>query len=233
MTVEKMLDQSQCPWSNFEPGTIRFCEANLCSWISAPANTWSNLAYILVGLYVWREVRKDVSISQNTRSLGLIGPIAILIGVTSFLFHASFTFVMQVLDLSSMGLLSSLLLVLNLKRAGKLSQNKVVPFYLAINLIGVAMQIIFKGNIGIYLFALQICAALYFEFLLRNEKTNYRMYFWTLAVFALSYVFWLLDFHGIVCDPNNHFFQGHAVWHVINSICFFTLYRFYRQFVDS
>ena len=55
-TVPPMQDG--CPWSelsHFAPPNVKWCEAQVCGWIVEPANTWSNLAYILLGaLLLWR-----------------------------------------------------------------------------------------------------------------------------------------------------------------------------------
>ena len=41
-----------CPWSGFAPPDLKHCETNLAAWITTPANTWSNLAYIAVGVWL-------------------------------------------------------------------------------------------------------------------------------------------------------------------------------------
>ena len=41
---------AMCPWSDYAPATIAFCERRLCAWIVEPSNAWSNVAYVLVGL---------------------------------------------------------------------------------------------------------------------------------------------------------------------------------------
>ena len=38
------------------------------------------------------------------------------------------------------------------------------------------------------------------------------------------------DLTGIWCDPKNHYVQGHAAWHVLNSVSFFFIYKYFSQF---
>ncbi len=39
-----------CPWDSFAPATSRFCEDAVCGWIREPANTWSNVGFIVAGI---------------------------------------------------------------------------------------------------------------------------------------------------------------------------------------
>jgi hypothetical protein len=208
---------------------MKFCEENLCAWVAQPANAWSNLAYVLVGLYVWGSRR------SGTGAARLFGPLALAVGLTSFAYHASFTFVFQVADLGSMFLLSSLLLVLNLGRAGVRGGARLAGVYVAINVVSLALLVTVRGKVGLALFGGQILGALGLEAWLRlrgraraEPLRQDRYLALSLACFAASYVFWALDFFRLACDPSQHVFQGHAAWHVINSFCFILLSRYYR-----
>ena len=75
-----------CPWDALEPAAMHFCERELCGWITQPANTWSNLAYIIVGAWLIR-----LAFREGHRPLAAIGLIEILIGIGSFFFHMSST----------------------------------------------------------------------------------------------------------------------------------------------
>ena len=46
-----------CPWSGFTPPNVDWCEEELCAWIVNPADTWSNLAYVVLGLFMWWAAR--------------------------------------------------------------------------------------------------------------------------------------------------------------------------------
>jgi hypothetical protein len=223
-----MMPAAECPWSRFDPPTMKFCEENLCAWVTQPANAWSNLAYVLVGLYVWRSRQGGAGAAR------LFGPLALAVGLTSFAYHASFTFVFQVADLGSMFLLSSLLVVLNLRRAGVTDTRRLVFVYIVINAVSLALLVALR-KVGILLFGLQLLAALVLEVQLRRGGRARTERFrqdrdlaLALGSFAVSYVFWALDFFRLACDPSQHVFQGHAAWHVINSSCFLLLSRYYR-----
>ncbi|RMF19179.1 MAG: hypothetical protein D6761_00995, partial [Candidatus Dadabacteria bacterium] len=91
-------------------------------------------------------------------------------------------------------------------------------------------------DIGIAIFGVQAAAAAALEVPLalrarRNgQAVDYR-YFWILiGAFLLSLLFWILDITGLVCDPDNHWLQGHALWHITNSTCLYWMYRYGSQF---
>lgn len=228
-----MNEMTSCPagspWSGYAVATMRYCETNLCGWIAQPANTFSNLGFVIVGIGLAAlSARRD-----DARPLRLIGLIAIMLGLTSFAYHASSTFFWQFFDLASMFLFSTLLLVLNLQRLSVLSQRALVPAYVILNAVSMALLWMIKGKIGIVIFGLQLLAAFLIEGLVSMSsatRVNYREFWRTVYTFLAAYSIWLLDYTGTACSPDNHFLQGHAAWHLLNSLCFVFMYRFYRQF---
>jgi hypothetical protein len=52
-----------CPWHAgadlLGAPNIKWCEAALCGWISEPANTWSNVLYLVIGLVVYLQCRRS------------------------------------------------------------------------------------------------------------------------------------------------------------------------------
>jgi hypothetical protein len=217
----------QCPWDGWSPATIHYCEDNLCSWITQPANAWSNMGFVLVGIALVLRARR-----QNAAHLKLIGPIAIAVGITSFAYHASFSFAGQVFDLGSMYCLSALLIVMNAQRLGSLKAAQVPKVFAAL-VIGTTTLVVIFRVIGIPLFALQLATALELERRARaasSKKVDYRGFLFALGAFAAAFAFWILDFSRLWCDPRSHWIQGHAIWHVLDAFVFAGIYRFYEQF---
>src|SRR4051812_39077167 len=73
MPVPSMQDG--CPWSELShlaPPNLKWCEAQVCGWIVEPANTWSNLAYGLLGaaLLVARRDRLARTFGQAQLAVG-------------------------------------------------------------------------------------------------------------------------------------------------------------------
>ena len=100
-----------CPWSGWTPPNLKWCEENLCGWITTPANTWSNLAYLFVGILIIRECRGKPGDLRR-----MFGPITLFLGAASFLYHASYTWFFQFFDFVGMFLVIILMITLNLRR---------------------------------------------------------------------------------------------------------------------
>ena len=216
----------ECPWSSFLPPTIKYCEDNLCSYITQPSNTWSNLAFIFLGIYIILLNRND-----KIKYLAYIGPIALTTGIASFLYHASFTFLFQFFDLSSMYLFSTMILSINLRRANFISASKQNLTQLILLFCSMGLLYIFKP-FGIPIFGIQILLGFGLEFYLFKKSKRAVTYFFyklTLASLFIALAAWFLDFKRIICNPMNHLIQGHAVWHIFSSLCFLFLYKFYSQ----
>jgi len=228
-----------CPWDSFEPAAMHFCERELCAWIEQPANTWSNLTYVIVGL-----VLIALAFREGKRWLAVIGLIEIPLGLGSMVFHASSTHFGEVIDVGMMYLFSCYVLVFNFKRwlakrherslrGGTLmSGAQATALYLLLSGGSIAAVALFRGEIGIWIFAIQAWLAGDFETRIYRhyrDPISYRPLVGLVLTFAVAWGVWWLDLLEIACNPDNHFLQGHAVWHVLNAFCFVFLYRFYAQ----
>ena len=90
-----------------------------------PADTWSNLAYIVFGLWMMREARRG-----GRRDLALFGPASIAVGVFSGVQHASDTWMLQFFDFVGMFLFCFLVLTRNAERLGWIGAERRLAFYL-------------------------------------------------------------------------------------------------------
>jgi hypothetical protein len=213
------------PWYGWAPATMHFCEALTGGPMAQPCNAVSSLAFVAVGLYLFRLC--------SGRSLYRLFPVScVLVGVSSFLYHASWTFFFQVFDVSSMYMMSCLLLSFNAWRLGLLSSRRLPEAYAVLVAASIVVMVMLKGRSGETLFGIEIAAAAAMEALLlkRGSGARYGHFVRGLAVFLAALAVWVLDVKEIVCAPENHYLQGHALWHVLNALCFYFMYRFYRQF---
>ncbi len=210
-----------CFWGKFDPPTIQFCENNLCGVITQPANTWSNLAYIFIGIYLL--IKKPAS--------RITGWVAILIGISSFLYHASFTFLMQYFDLSSMFLYSAFFLTTNLCRIGIIKADQQTNAMFSIVLISMLLLYFFRMT-GIPIFAMQILTAVGIEIYIFRKNSfsaNYKFILIALALFLIAFGVWWLDLLKIFCNSDNHYFQGHAIWHLFTAFSIYYIDKFYFE----
>ena len=142
----RLLDYS---WEGWMPATCMpnrcFCERIRAGAIRQPVNTWSNLAFILVGLLVVGVAAGDVchasssgaSNPMRTRFVypAVYGIATILIGTGSMFYHASLAFAGQVVDVISMYLLTSFMLLYNLSRMRRIGNRAFVASYLLANVV--------------------------------------------------------------------------------------------------
>ena len=81
--------QPGCPWyklSSLGLPNVKWCEATRCSWITEPANTWSNLAYIIAGIIIFMMLKPE-----NRKTSKWFGATLIFVGFSSFVYHMSYT----------------------------------------------------------------------------------------------------------------------------------------------
>ena len=220
-----------CPWSTWKLSPTAFCEETLCAWIRQPAATWSNLAFVIVGLIIVRRTRTG----QDAHFSGL-GWVAIITGAGSFFYHASETWIGAIADYLGMYLGSTYMLTMNLHRYFGWGARLRTLIYWSVLFILLGSMIVAPTFSRVIYGGLGSVSCLLLEGLIyiRNRKNHgYIRYFWLAMVwlsFALAYGVWMLDESRVVCDPKNHYFNGHALWHVINAISLYCLFLYYRQF---
>ncbi|MCC6527899.1 MAG: ceramidase domain-containing protein [Polyangiaceae bacterium] len=218
---------ADCPWGGLAPANLHFCERELCSWITEPANTWTNLGFVVVGVVLARLARRD-----GARAAGLLGPIAIATGLCSAALHATSSFAGQFLDQSAMFLESALFVALCVRRWLGWSARALAALYAAIVAASVGLLLAFESA-GIGLFVAHVLAFLGIElrlFFRDRRRTGYGAFAAAAAVFALSYGLWWLDVSGVACDPDNHVFTAHGAWHLLGAVSFVFWYRHFAQF---
>jgi hypothetical protein len=219
-----------CPWSDWTPPNIKWCEENLCAWITAPSNTWSNLAYIVLGLLMWHQARR-----MGSRTLGIFGPASVFVGITSLAYHASYTFFLQFFDFVGMFVFFFAIIVLNGRRLGSIGERQFVPAFLG-GVIGCSalVPLLFYTGIPIQLIVMVLIAVILSQEwrLSRRDAgpVRYRLYLGAIGLLAGGAICSALDVTRVWCDPTNHWLQGHAAWHVLTAGSLYLLFLFYRQF---
>jgi hypothetical protein len=178
---------------------------------------------------LWIGARRD------ERTLRIFGLAEIVVGVCSFVYHMSFSGVLQVLDFFGMYVFTNLLIALNLVRLGTLSRRCFWPVFgtsvIALTALTVALRFTAFPIQGIvFVLILAIVAT---EFMQRARAgLDRRLFFAALATLVVAAGFSAADVTGVFCDPNDHFVQGHAIWHVLGAISLVFAAFFYRQIPD-
>ena len=216
-----------------------YCErADLSNFVRQPANTWSNLGFIASGLLIlWRvghprprRLPAANPLAQPGAYAIGYGLVVVALGPASMFFHGSQRAWGGWLDLFSMMLYSTFLLVYNLVRirhaSGRVFLTAYVPLVLAQGLANALVpksgQLLFGGTIVLVL-------VLEAAILRRGVGGLHRQGWPWLAAALLTFAgayggVWLWsNTAGPWCVPSS-LIQGHALWHLLCAVstgCFY------------
>ena len=220
-----------CPWhelSQYGLPNVNWCEETLCAVVNEPANAYSNLAFVLVALAMWA-----LGKSVKSPALHRFAPSAVLVGVASFVYHASNVYLTQVFDFLGMFVFCYLLLLLNAERLGLLGARTVRRVLPVCVLVSTALT----AGLAPLGFPIQALIAALIIGIIASEgglrhRTAYPMRYFGLSLLALTAgaVCSGLDVSRRLCDPQSHLLQGHAAWHVLSALSLLFAFLHYRQF---
>ncbi len=217
---------NQCPWSSFEKGSFPLCESRLCEWISQPSNTYSNIAFLVVGLILLYLFFSKKSL--NGLSFGLC---TLYIGLSSFLAHASGARLFGFFDFAAIFSVFTLALTKNASYSGLIKKQQENIIFIAAYT-GVSCILYFFRFLQEIMFATFIISIVTWEIkiLKRNAQTKISSSFKkALSVFGVGLIALALDATKTLCQPDNHIFQMHAVWHICNAIALYFIAMHYDQ----
>lgn len=216
------------------------------------ANTWSNLAYVLVGIYAiglgCHDMRRKVAgrggYLVNTPAMSILfGVTCCYLGFGSGLFHASLTRWGQQLDVAAMYSPLVVFIAINLgrwvPRLNALDGHggfSTWPVLACLVLVASFLLYQYKWymNSGVVLPALILSVGIFALLDRFRPQCRLRHRWLVVSVVALiaARICWQLDVAGKFSDPDA-WLQGHAVWHVLTGISLAGTYLFYRSEVCS
>lgn len=220
-----------------------FCEAGRPGWVRQPANTYSNLGFVVAGLLIaWRAGLPDRIGQVLPRHPGVATAyacIVVLIGPGSAAMHATQTAAGGHLDTLSMYVLASFAVGYAMMRW--FGRDRL--FLLQIFSLGVAgcelvgsyggsvPLVAYAGNLA---FGTLLAVAITLEVrLARREGPHTDLRWGAAAVGAIvvAFVIWTVSRHGL-CDPHS-LAQGHAVWHLLGAVSAYLLFRLWASERES
>ena len=204
-----------------------FCEA-VSSGIPAQLfASVSSLAFVLLG--AWVILQRGPANTRERRIVPLAGIAMIAIGVSSFVYHATLTFLGQWLDVFSMYLLGLLIALGALWRAGRLGARASVLLFIGLAVVLGIAQFIYPDARRI-LFALVLLPGIILEltpYIAGRGPESRRWMLASLGLLVIAYAIWLLD-QSQLCDPNS-WLQGHSLWHVLGAVAALLLTVHWRR----
>ncbi len=231
---------------------LDFCEENRWDKIVVqPANTWSNLGFLIVGLFIFITGINDFRIKKTKGRNSIHNLLAqypvfsFLIGLSciylfwgSFIYHASVRYFPQKMDITSMYFLTVSLLAFSFFRSRFLDKdnkrNNILPWVVALVIIANAIIFAFIMEINVNLLFPFFIIAVFIANLIYTTKNNKAKsiarttLYLSFGVMVVSFIMWILDKEDIMCNSGS-FFQGHAIWHLLNAFSILLIYVHYRS----
>lgn len=214
------------------PGDACDCEAIDAGPVRQPANAWSSLAFVAVGLWVLAGRRTglpDNRMTAETVYRRMYGGLAVLVGLGSFLFHASVTDWGAWADLVPIGLLFAYLAVYAAARLFGRDTGWFVSRYSTVAVgVVVAFGVVGQGN-GKFVLAALAVAVVVLEVVLARDPRRRLPHAWlwaALALYVIGAALWVLSASGGPWCRPDAVVQGHALWHVAAAGAVALLYRY-------
>jgi Ceramidase len=215
-------------------------------------NTWSNMAYILVGAYMMSLASMDSDRGRITTSsqlvltpaLGwLMGGASICLGFGSGFFHASLTRIGQQCDVGGMYAVMiafmAAMIGIWLPSFGRRSDGSSIsswPLLVSLSLIGTLLTFVYKWSMSVGTF-INVYAIVLVAFTLSNlfrglfgARTRFQVRWFLLSVVAIVVAVQCrnADIAGTFSTPDS-IWQGHAVWHLLTALNSVFLYLYLRS----
>ena len=199
---------------------VKYCEKTICSIFSEPANTWSNLAFVFIGILIFKQIKKSL---LKTYSF-----LVIFLGFCSFFFHMSNNYATQIVDYIGMFTLLFWVVSFNLRFLGVSVLISRVIYWGSILSCLALMEIMYRADINYQsIILVPVFCILLTEMKIKKVSTKYSLtsLFKVLPFFVGGYLCLFLDKKRIWCDEDNHLIQGHAFWHLLCAVGFYFLYQ--------
>lgn len=229
-------------WSTWKPATCLpdcWCEAaRVGAWILEPVNTWTNLVFVFAGILFFLKAKKLTTgtnpLTSDSLFPKLYGFAMIFVGLGSFFYHASQTFVGQWFDVFGMYLVSMFYISYNFYRINWLNKGRFLFFYFA-SCILLGLIIYYLPQTRRWLFGVSIILT-FIQTIWIQKRFKSRVQSRYLAGAAIAYgvaqTVWLLDKNKIWCDPYA-WMNGHGIWHILTGVAAILAYFYFASEVRA
>jgi hypothetical protein len=211
------------------------------------SDTWSNLAYVLVGFYAlalgWHDIRRqapaDAGYVIRTPAMSILfGLACCYLGFGSGLFHASLTRLGQQLDVAAMYSPLVVFIAINVGRwiprlntGGGRAGVPTWPILAGLILAASFLLYEYKWSMrsGVVLPTLILIVAVFvvLDRFQRRRRLSVPLMLLSLVALVAARICWVLDVAGKFSGPDT-WLQGHAVWHLLTALSLASIYLYYR-----
>ncbi len=216
------------------------------------ANSWSNLAYVLVGFYAvglaghdWRgrPQARGCYLSDTPAMSIFFGLTCCYLGFGSGLYHASLSRWGQQIDVASMYAPLLAFIAINLgrwiprvKTAGRREGFSTWPLLALLALVASFLLYQYKWSMSsakvLPTLILMVAAFAVLDRFRSGTRMAGRWLVLSMAALVAARICWQLDVAKKFSGPDT-WFQGHAVWHLLTALSLASTYLFYRSEINS
>lgn len=241
-TMSLLLIYVQLRWAtNTEQKQGGYCEIHHEGLFLEPINTWSNLGFIIVGLIIaWQMMcgtfKMNVNVLTQSDFMSVFFPsLVVFLGPGSMMMHATYTRLGYEFDVLSEYLLCAFLVAYSTQRLFHAGVKYFVGIFLLIIAVceSVSRWNIYLPVIGgipnilVAVFLLLFAIPEIFIVFVRHSNIRKR---WILAcciTFVAAFLIWYFSDTGRpLCSPTS-WFQGHALWHLLDALALYFLFRYF------
>ena len=222
-------------WTHFAPATCLathcFCEIPRSGQlVLQPSNSWSSFGFVITGFWMMLTGGRKTARPFSGFAVIWFALTAIVIGVGSFLLHATLTLWGQFLDVLGMYLFSAFTLTYAFRRWKRLANGQSALLYAALCAVLIGFLIAIPETRR-WLFAVVLIADIIVELAFARPLRPgiaVRWYVWGIALQATAFAIWIADLTRALCSGGS-LIQGHAVWHLLNAGAVYCSYLYYRS----
>lgn len=202
--------------------TLKFCEYHLNG--NEYFNAISAIFFFVLGIYIFLKRKSKIDLYFSI--------IVFLIGIFTVALHYTATILGQILDFSSMYLITLLLITLNIQNKFDGIKRHATIFFISIYFLCVILSFTPNFLINIAIFGITIVLTIATLHLIGNKReiAEQRGQFSSIIlILVFGYCFWLLDYFQIYCSKELILVNGHIIWHLAMSIAYYKVWIFYRN----
>jgi hypothetical protein len=214
-----------------------FCETARSGWLKQPANSLSNLGFVVAGVLIgWRAGRPEGRLARPGLATSY-AVVVVLLGPGSMAMHATQTTLGGHLDMTSMFLVASFAAAYALMRAAgrgtAFFAGVFVVALLACELVErIPTELPVVMHAGNLVFGALLVLTIVIEVRLRRSAPADVRWIWgAVGSIVVAFVVWNLSKNGApLCHPHS-LLQGHAAWHLLCAVSAYCLYRYWNSAV--
>ncbi len=230
----EMTIQEGCPWYEAQQAygapNVNWCEPTICSFINEPANTWSNLGFILVAVALILKFKKSF--------LKMFAVNVFFMGLFSGVYHASNNYLVQIVDFVGMGMVGSFMLAFSFRRLEIKRFESFQSLYWMFLFFYTLLLLLFDiVNLPIQfvtgLYVVGFIAVEFFVGFKNSQLRRYNYFFIGTVLILLAQSAAQIDLKGIYCKPENIILHGHALWHLLCSVSVLAMAFHLNRFKDT